>query len=110
ARRLDETGEAERGQPVPHLARSLDDPRPAQSLVRIEVEDQTVRSLRIVGTGAPRMDLENADLHEGQEPGEVINGQIVRRGAGFQLRDPHPADRGRYARTGVPLEEAWLAL
>ena len=71
-------------QPLPQLVRRRDHPRERQALGRVEVEHQPVRALGPVGAGAVRVQLDGAELDQGQQALGVVDGE-----------DTAPCRRGR---------------
>ena len=97
--------EAEVAEIRPHLVRRLRHVGKAEALAGIEVEDDAVGPVRLVDARPPGVDLEDAHLHERDEPGRVLDEQV---GARFlEARDVDLAELGRHARAGVALIEAF---
>ncbi len=103
---LDEADEPELGERAAHVARRCDHLGEAEALARIEVEDDAVRPLGPVDARAPGMHLQDAHLHQGDEPFGVLDEEI---GAGLlEAGDRHLPELGRHARAGMALVEALL--
>ena len=56
--------------------RRLDHVGKAEALAGIEVEDDAVGPVRLVDARPPGMHLEHAHLHEGDEPGRVLDEEV----------------------------------
>src|SRR5262245_9904280 len=76
ARRLHETLQSEFLQEFPDLARTADDGGPGEVFGRIEIEDESIRLLELVGARPPGMNLERANLSQRDQAGHVINHDI----------------------------------
>src|SRR5215204_2464222 len=72
ARRLHETFEPHRSEPLAHLIRGVDQRSPRDILSWIEIEGYPVRRFNLRDFGAPRMDLQDARLDKGDEAVEVL--------------------------------------
>src|SRR5262245_60104083 len=59
---FEETLQSQLLEKFPHLPRACNHPAPLDLRVRIEIEDQPVRSLQLVGSRSPGMDFQGGDL------------------------------------------------
>src|SRR5690606_6204419 len=104
---LHEALQPRRFQPVPNLFGRLDDRSPADIGAGIQIHVDEIRLLEIVELRAPRMDLENAALHEPEQARKTVYGDD--RFVGLVLRIVHLEDLRRLTAPGMLLKEALAA-
>src|SRR5438552_13328103 len=108
AGRLQETQEPKLVEQFPQRYRAFHDSFPVQSDVGVEIEGQPVRRLDSLDRRSPGMDLENPDLHEADETGEIFD---IERGLGpCLLGELEAMDRRRHAGALVLLKEALVGM
>ena len=81
---------------------------PSNLRVRIQIEDQPIGSIYMIGGAAPGMQLEHSHLHQRDQSLEIINGHVIHQLASFLDRnrtDPLAGGIG-----DVSLVEALFAL
>jgi hypothetical protein len=88
---------------IAHLEGRGDDGTPRRALAWVEVEDQPVRMLQVIGPRALRMDFDNARLVETDDALHVVERQHR-----LRFADIDPPHRLAQSRKGMLGEEARL--
>src|SRR5437763_17167328 len=110
AGRLGEALETDAEECLAHLDGRVGDALPTKADVRIEIEGDDIRSLKLFDCRAPRMDFEHPHLHHRDEAGEVFDVGVSTRAGACALWDLDPADDLGHRDRRVLLIEAFLSL
>src|SRR5262249_41966652 len=106
SRGLEEARETQLAELAPQRPRRRDHVAPGHAVAGIEVEHQSVWLLQMLRRRVPGVDLENADLHEADEPWQIVDDEVL--ADLLLLPDADAAQRRGRPRSDVLLVEALL--
>ena len=75
-------------EPVTHVISRVDDDLPGDILARIKIKDQTIWLLQVIDGRSPRVDFDDARLHEADQSRDIVNREHRLFVTGIDTADP----------------------